>query len=389
MMVTIAGNGMGDYTLQNISLDLKSFDAIVCDTNFKDDAPNIIKLSYKDAKEYILSNYKEQNILYVVTGSVFFYSAGIIIAKMLPPKYVQIMDNTSSKAYMQQKLLLSDSEISTLSLHGRERIDLKELFAKKHTFVLCDNKTIDRLQQATRYLSQNAYSVTIGYKLGYSDEQIKTIELSQIATQFDLTQPYVLILTREFEPTSPICKDSEFATQRGMITKEYKRHFALQNLDLLPNMTLWDVGSGSGSCAIEAYKRYRVKTVLFENKPQRIEYIKKNLASHYVCDALLLEGDAQDMFEQVTSNPDRIFVGGGGKEVIAKLGYLYSRLNDNGVILLNAITLKNLSHIITVLNQEGISYEVISFTITTYKGSLDLIEPQRQLFQIKITKECK
>ena len=61
-----------------------------------------------------------------------------------------------------------------------------------------------------------------------------------------------------------------------MITKQYKRDLSLQNLDLQPNQTLWDIGAGSGSCGIEAYKRYKVKTIFFEKQPQRIKYIKQN-----------------------------------------------------------------------------------------------------------------
>ncbi len=172
-----------------------------------------------------------------------------------------------------------------------------------------------------------------------------------------------------------------------MITKRYKRHLSLQNLDLAPNMLLWDVGAGSGSCAIDAYKRYRVRTLLFEKQPQRCAFIRTNLQTHHVCDTQLLEGDAKDLFERQTENPDRIFVGGGGANVIAKLPYLYERLREDGIMLINAITLKNLTQMITVLNEANIAYKVISLSLTTYKGKLDLIEPERQLFQIRVTKE--
>jgi precorrin-6Y C5,15-methyltransferase (decarboxylating) len=56
-------------------------------------------------------------------------------------------------------------------------------------------------------------------------------------------------------------------------------------------------------------------------------------------------------------------------------------------MLINAITLKNLTQMITVLNEAKIEYKVISLSLTTYKGKLDLIEPERQLFQIKVLKK--
>ncbi len=59
-MVTIIGNGMGDYNFSKVSLDLNNFDVIVCDKNFKEKTSNILKLSYKEAKEYLSDLYYER-----------------------------------------------------------------------------------------------------------------------------------------------------------------------------------------------------------------------------------------------------------------------------------------------------------------------------------------
>ena len=387
-MLTIAGNGMGDYNFDNLTIKTDDFDKIICDKNFIESGDNILKLGFKEAKEYILENYNRENILYVVTGSPLFYSAGILIAKKLPHDQVKIINNTSSKSYLLEKLFISETEVETISLHGRKRIDLTKFLTNSYTFILCDIFTIDRVKDVTKYLNPKDIEVTIGYKLGYKDEIIEQINIFDYSYRaFNQTFPFVLLIKRCFTPKSVISLDSEFETERGMITKQYKRHLSLQNLDLEPNMILWDVGAGSGSCAIEAYKRYRVKSVLFEKQEQRNEFIKRNLTSHYVCDTELLEGNAEELFERVEENPERIFVGGGGVKVIARLPYLYERLSDDGVMLINAITLKNLTQMISVLNEAKIEYKVISLSLTTYKGKLDLIEPERQLFQIKILKK--
>ncbi len=385
-MLTITGNGMGDYTFNNLTLNIEEFDKIVCDKNFKEDGKNILKVNYRGTKEYILKNYSKENILYIVTGSPLFFSAGVLIAKKLPKDMVKVIDNTSSKDYLLEKMIISQTEVDTISLHGRDRIDLSKFLLNRYTFILCDRFTIDKIKEATKYLSPKDIEVTIGYKLGYSDEVIEQIDIFSYSYKaFDLTEPFVLLIKRNFE-TKALSKDFEFETERGMITKEYKRNLSLQNLDLEANQILWDIGAGSGSCAIEAYKRYRVKTTLFEKQSQRCEFIKRNLSNHFVCDTTLFEGNAEDIFKQLEEIPDRIFVGGGGEKVIDKLAYLYNILNKNGIMLINAITLKNLSQMITVLNNAKIEYRVISISLTTYKGKLDLIEPERQLFQIKIIK---
>ena len=382
-MLTIAGNGMGEYDFSNLEVEFCKFDRIVCDKNFKDSGGNVLKLSYKDAKEYILQNYERENILYVVTGSPLFFSAGTLIAKQLPKEKVKIINNTSSKDYLLEKLMISENDVGVVSLHGRKRLDLSEFFRKRYTFVLCDEKSIERLKEVLKYLKKDDYTVTIGYKMGYSDEVIKEIDLDEKG--FDLKNPYVLLFEKRFE-VNVLSEDSEFETQRGMITKKLKRAITLQSLDLMPNEILWDVGSGSGSCAIEAYKRYKVKTYLFEKNPTRIEFIKQNLANHKVVDTHLFEGNAEEFFEKVEENPDKIFVGGGGSEVIKKLPYLHDRLNKDGKMLISAITLKNLSQMIQVLDSASLEYEVSSYSLTSYKGKLNMIEPQRMLFNILLEK---
>ena len=377
-MLIIAGNGMGDYDFSNINLDFEEFDKIICDKNFKENRKNLLKLSYKDAKNYILENHQSENILYVVTGSPLFFSAGTIIYSAV--RGSKIIDNQSSKDYLLAKLGIAQNMVNFFSLHGKDKIDLTKFLTNTYTLIVCDKNSVEWIKKAIYFLPKEKIEITVGYKLGYKDEKIEIIDLDNI--NFDLTQPYIILMKKNF--TVPKSLDENFKTERGMITKEYKRNLSLQNLDLKANQILWDIGAGSGSCGIEAYKRYRVKTVFFEKNPLRVEFIKQNLSNHFVTDCTLFEGEATKFFDKIKQNPNRIFVGGGGEMVIKKLPYLYKRLEKNGIIIINAITLKHLSLIISTLSQAKIKYDVFSLSLTTHKGDLDLIEPQRELFMIKI-----
>jgi len=243
------------------------------------------------------------------------------------------------------------------------------------------------MQKAMKYLKPSDTEVTIGYKLGYEDEMIEKIDIFNFdENKFDLQQPFVLLIEKLFESKNGLSSDSDFDTERGMITKKYKRHLTLQNLDLEPNQLLWDIGAGSGSCGIEAFARYKTNTIFFEKNLERVKHIKANLTNHQVLNCELYVGEAQEIYPTLEENPQRIFVGGGGEKVIATLPYLYERLDENGIMLINAITLKHLSQMIEVLNTAKIEYSTHSISLTTYKGKLDLVEPERQLFQIKVCK---
>ncbi len=50
MSLTIAGNGMGDYTFKNLPLDVEEFDRVICDINFGESGENILKLNIEREK---------------------------------------------------------------------------------------------------------------------------------------------------------------------------------------------------------------------------------------------------------------------------------------------------------------------------------------------------
>jgi len=387
-MLTVIGNGMGPYRLTDLPVSLDGFDTVVCDRNFTLEGvthPNVLRLSYKEAKAYILAHAAHENIAYVVTGSPLFYSAGTILARALPHDTVTIIDNTSCKSYLLAKLHIPEEHVGVFSLHGRSRIDNAVLFAKPYTLVLCDASSIQKLQHALSYLSPKDYEVILGYKLGYEDETITPISWEE-ALRYDLNAPYVILLKRLFTPTSGITPDTQFQTQRGMITKRYKRHLSLQHLDLEPNMILWDIGAGSGSCGIDAYLRYRVRPRFFEIKPERCDHIETNLRTHRICDARLYRGDAMKHIEHLDETPQRIFVGGGGEALLQRLRTLYDKLADQGILLVACVTLTSLQTALETCRREHIDITVEAVNYITYSGKLAMPDPQRQLFLLKAVK---
>jgi len=79
--------------------------------------------------------------------------------------------------------------------------------------------------------SKKIQFLTIGYKLAYEDEKIEEVDIFNLDDKkYDLTQPFVLLLKRNFEHKNQVCEDVEFETERGMITKKYKRHLAYKIL---------------------------------------------------------------------------------------------------------------------------------------------------------------
>jgi cobalt-precorrin 5A hydrolase/precorrin-3B C17-methyltransferase len=108
---------------------------------------------------------------------------------------------------------------------------------------------------------------------------------------------------------------ADFAHRQGMITKPEVRSVVLGRLDLPERGVLWDVGAGSGSVGIEAaLAAPGLRVVAVERDPSAAETVLANAAT---VGALVevVTGAAPEALAGLPA-PDRVFVGGGGLDVL-------------------------------------------------------------------------
>jgi len=385
-MVTIAGSGMGGYNFDNINLDFSKYEMIFCDKNYESDLLNVIKGSFKVVKDEILKNL-DKEILYIVSGSPTFFSGAILIISALKKQNIKykVIDNTSSLNYMLAHEGVSLVKTGIVTLHGKTNIDLENFLVKDFTFVICDENTPTLIKEVTKFLNDDDFSITLGEQFAYENENFSSPTLDEML-QNPPKMPFCLLLKKNYKTLPNISSEDSIEHENGMITKTYKRHISLQNLDLQPNMLLWDVGAGSGSVSIDAFKRYKVKTVMFEKNTKRADMIKNSLKNHKIINTTLHVGEASELYKQEQSTPQRIFVGGGGDKVISELDYLYTRLADDGLMVANFVTLQHLTTAINTLKNANIKFDVKSVSLTTYKMSLLMPEPERVMHQVIVRK---
>jgi cobalt-precorrin 5A hydrolase/precorrin-3B C17-methyltransferase len=108
---------------------------------------------------------------------------------------------------------------------------------------------------------------------------------------------------------------SAFAHRAGMITKPEVRAVVLGHLDLPERGVLWDVGAGSGSVAIEAaLAAPGLRVVAVERDPAAAATVAANAAALGAI-VEVVEGAAPAALAGLP-RPDRVFVGGGGIDVL-------------------------------------------------------------------------
>ncbi|MGH6655810.1 MAG: precorrin-6y C5,15-methyltransferase (decarboxylating) subunit CbiE [Actinocrinis sp.] len=118
--------------------------------------------------------------------------------------------------------------------------------------------------------------------------------------------------------------ESSFAHRDGQVTKAEVRAHVLPRLAPSPGDLVWDIGAGSGSVGIEC-AAFGAAVVAVERDDESCTRIAANAAAHGV-ELSVCCGKAPDVLPALPQ-PDAVFVGGGGVEVVrAVLTYRPARV---------------------------------------------------------------
>ena len=113
----------------------------------------------------------------------------------------------------------------------------------------------------------------------------------------------------------------------------------LAAMDLSSKTVFWDIGTCTGSVAIEARLNFpHLDVVAFELHPERLAIIKKNCQKMQAPGIETYEGDYLSVDKASIPTPNAIFLGGYGGNMEAILDDASKRLKDHGVIAFNAVS---------------------------------------------------
>ena len=149
--------------------------------------------------------------------------------------------------------------------------------------------------------------------------------------------------------------EEAFEHENNLITASDVRAVILSRLRLPAWGTLWDVGAGSGSVGLEAAAlRPALGIHGIERNPERCAMIERNRLGMGIANYTLHPGDALSVIRAscpespapsacggILPDPDRVFIGGGGKDLPALLTACRNRLRSNGLIVVSAVTLES------------------------------------------------
>lgn len=284
----------------------------------------------------------------LASGDPFLYGVGSLLSTHVPAEEMICLPAPSSLSLAAARLgwALQDCEI--ISLHGRpfERI-IPHLHPKAKLLVISwDEKTPAKLAELLVARRLGHSRMIILEALGGPREKIADMRAEDFK---DCTiDPLNLVaLEIKVEPDSPYIPltpglPDEWFENDGQITKREVRALTLSALAPWPGARLWDIGAGSGSIGIEWMLAHpRNRAVAVEAREDRAARIARNAAALGVPDLTIMIGRAPDIFSQLPE-PDAIFIGGGGGNVIDAA---FEILPSGKILAVNAVTLETQSAI--------------------------------------------
>ncbi len=321
---------------------------------------------------------EQGTVVVLASGDPLFFGIGRYLLRNLPDADLEFVPNVSSVQYAFAKIRLPWDDAIFVSAHGRGLNGaIDQVVAHDKIAILTDeNNTPQKIARELIERGRDGYAAWLCENLGTAEEAITQTDLKGLL-DLKAAPLNVLILIKEYEaggagvgPCLGI-PDEEFATVKKLITKEEVRAVSLAKLRLRHDMTLWDIGAGSGSVSIEAdHLMPNGRIFAVERNPQCLAYLKENLRKFNSRNVTLIDQEAPACLDDLP-DPDRVFIGGSGGRLWQILAAADARLPTGGRMVLNAVTLDTLTGATEFFENAGYELEVTTVNISRTRPLTD------------------
>ncbi|MCL6587882.1 MAG: precorrin-6y C5,15-methyltransferase (decarboxylating) subunit CbiE [Anoxybacillus sp.] len=310
----------------------------------------------------------------LASGDPLFYGIGSYLSNKLP---IEVYPAVSSVQWAFAKMGEKWHDAAFISVHGRPLRGLAQRIDGLEKVAILTDATNSPAAIANYLLSygMTEYRAFVGEHLGAPDERCRFFSLEEMANTEFLPLNIVILQKTKAGPTWSFgIEDDEFfqrKPEKGLITKKEVRVLSISAMKLERTSIVWDIGTCTGSVAIEAAKIVRDGAVFaMEKNAHDIDICRKNMQK-FRTDFTLVHGRAPDRLHEFP-DPDAIFIGGTSGEMARLLDVCCQRLKRNGRIVINAVTLDTLHEAIEGLTTRGFQTDVTLAQIARSKPILQL-----------------
>ena len=380
--ITMAGVGMGSQAslTKEVEHVIKEADIILGAKRMIDIyEPRLEKKPYYMAGDIIPylkklqgndTFYEDKNVVILFSGDSGFYSGCQSLYRSLRAETesgalnadISIMPGISSIAYLAACTGESYQDAKICSIHGRKQANLADIIRhNSKTFMLMSGvNDVNSLGQLLLDAGLNQCIVIAGYELSYETQEIMTLTPIE-CVELKKEGLYTCLIKNPNAGDRRLTHgkaDSEFIRDKVPMTKEEVREVSICKLRLTDKALVYDIGSGTGSIAMEmAGLSPDLKVYAIERKPEAVALIKKNKEKFKLDNIEVIEAEAPEGLDELPK-PTHVFIGGSGGNLNEILNTLYS-MNDSMRIVITAVSLETIAQIKDILSAYPIANEDI------------------------------
>ena len=309
----------------------------------------------------------DQQAVVLASGDPLWFGIGRTLIKRLGRDKLRFHPGPSSLQLAFARLGRPWQNAEWISLHGRDPAPLaRRLQQRPSALAVLTDPSRGGVADVRSILQSSGLEASYGLwlceALGHRDERVQKLAPSE-AIPSDLNPLHLVVLLAE--PAADPIPDQlplfgiedgvylQHDDRPGLMTKREVRIQLLADLDLPAAGVLWDLGAGTGSVGLEALRlQPQLQLMAVERRSGGGRLIQANARRLGVQPAAVLEGDALSVLEQLP-DPDRVLLGGGGRQRQALLQAVIARMKPGGVVVIPMATLEAVAELRPLLSEAG------------------------------------
>lgn len=364
--IVLAGTGMGakgNLTIETEQAIMQADIILGAERIIHDYEPKMEKQPYYLSSQiipYLRERQKKKvktgkKVVILFSGDSGFYSGCEKLYQSLKQEIEQgelsaslrILPGISSISYLAARIGVNYQDAAIRSIHGKQDWEQEALVTVKQnakTFLLTSG--VKDIQALGRLFLENGLEqcvITAGYQLSYPEEEL--LELS-VEACCKLTKEGLYICLIQNPAVEPKLlthgkADEDFIRDKVPMTKEEVREVSICKLKLQEDSVLYDIGSGTGSIAVEvASLSESVRVFSIERKEEAASLIESNCNRFGTRNVTVIQAFAPEGFEKLPM-PTHAFIGGSGGNMKEIMAVLYQK-NPKLRVVMNAISIETI-----------------------------------------------
>lgn len=302
-----------------------------------------------------------KNIVILFSGDSGFYSGCQSVYTVLEKEIrkkrlnasLRVLPGISSVAYLASCTGESYHDAAVYSMHGKKLCNLaRRLQCSPRTFLLTSGvRDVNWLGRLLVDAGMTECKIITGYQLSYQEQRItgntpsECCELKEEGLYTCLVKnPYAV-----HRRLTHGMAENVFIRERIPMTKEEVREISICKLHLRDDAVVYDIGSGTGSAAVEiAGLSDEIQVYAVERKPDAVSLIEKNKARFGLENITVVSAEAPEGLADLPAATHALIGGSGGrlKEIVAAL----RQINPAMRVVVHAVSMETICEIRDILS---------------------------------------